>query len=857
MVAPAPPATQTPQGLDSAEARERLSRFGPNEAAVRHASPFAQLLPLLGNPLAVVLLVASGLSALLGEHVDAALIAGMVVLSVAINLVQTWHSQKAAEELRRRVAPTATVLRDGRWSELPRRDVVPGDAVRLSAGDLVPADARLVESRDLHVQQAALTGESLPAEKEVGVADDDPKGTVWLGTSVVSGTAVARVTATGAATQFGDVVARLTARPPETEFERGLRRFGLLITHTVLVLVLVLLAASLAMHRPAFESLLFAVALAVGLTPEFLPMITTVTLAQGASRMAEQHVIVKRLAAIQNLGSIDVLCSDKTGTLTVGEMGLEGSYDPDGVPSPRALALARLNSRFETGIKSPLDVAILRDAPPEEVGWTKLDEVPFDFERRRLSVVVQRGGERLLVTKGAPDAVASACAAGDEQRQRWRAWVSRAGERGQRVLAVACRPAGEQGAWTAADERDLTLVGFLLFSDPVRPDAAQTVEAMRRDGVAVKILTGDDLAVARHVCRAIGIDTRHVLRGQDVDRLEDVALAQVAERTTVFARTSPAQKTRILLALKRRGHVVGFIGDGINDAPSLHAADVGISVPGAVDVARDAADILLTERGLEVLHGGILAGRRAFGNVMKYLLMGTSSNFGNMLSMAAASLLLPFLPMLPTQILLNNLLYDVSQITIPTDDVDASWLRTPHRSDIGLVRRFMVLVGPISSVFDFVTFVVLLRVFRADEAFFQTGWFVESLCTQTLVLLVIRTYERPWRSRPSTALLATVFAVVSLGAALPGTPLAPVLGFVPLPPAFYVFVAVATVAYLAIVEVAKTALVRRGTLAGSVRLHGARATLSSRRKARARAIAGAPRWTPFRARPRSCSRPQR
>jgi P-type Mg2+ transporter len=798
-------------GLSAEQAAARLARFGPNESGDGKRSPLAQLLPLLGNPLALVLLVASGLSALLGERVDAALIACMVVFSVVINLAQTWRSQKAAEKLRQQVAPTATVMRDGAWGERPRREIVPGDLVRLAAGDLVPADARLVEARDLHVQESALTGESLPAEKIADAAGSDRRGTVWLGTSVVSGTATARVVATGASTQFGDVVTRLQARAPETEFERGLRQFGLLITRTVLVLVLVILAASLAMHRPAFESLLFAVALAVGLTPEFLPMITTVTLAKGASRMAKEHVIVKRLSAIQDLGCMDVLCSDKTGTLTRGEMRVEGSFDVDGNPSERPLALARLNSRFETGIRSPLDTAILADVPPGDgEGWTKLDEMPFDFERRRLSVVVKRAGDKLLVTKGAPDSLCAVCKGDAPSRERWREWVARAGVHGLRVLAVATKPAGDGTQWTTRDERDLVLEGFLTFSDPPLPEAKDAVEALRRDGVSIKILSGDDAAVAGHVCGALGIDGSDVVLGADVERMTDTALMQVAERATVFARTSPAQKTRILLALKRRGHVVGFMGDGINDAPSLHAADVGVAVPGAVDVAREAADILLTKRGLEVLHGGIVEGRRAFGNVMKYLLMGTSSNFGNMLSMGAASLLLPFLPMLPTQILLNNLLYDVSQITIPTDRVDASWTRRPHHSDIGLVRRFMVFIGPISSVFDFLTFFVLLRVFHANQAFFQTGWFVESLCTQTLVLFVIRTYERPWRSRPSAALAATVIAVAAIGIAIPATPLAPLLGFVHLPASYFVFVALATSVYLTAVELAKRALVRHG-----------------------------------------------
>ncbi len=816
-------------GLTSQEAARRLERYGPNESASAHVSPLRQIAPLLGNPLAVVLLAASGLSMLLGETVDAALIFGIVVASVTINFVQTWRSQLAAERLRTQVAPTATVVRDATLREIPRREVVPGDVVALSAGDLVPADARLLEARDLHVHEAALTGESLPAEKEAGVPDGDPRGTVWLGTSVVSGTARATVIATGSRTQFGDIIVRLSARSPETEFDRGLRHFGLLITRTVFVLVLVLLAASLAMHRPPFESLLFAVALAVGLTPEFLPVITTVTLAQGALRMARDHVIVKHLSAIQNLGSIDVLCSDKTGTLTAGRMTVEGSYGPGGQQAPRALTLARINSAFETGIQSPLDLAILAtgDKETNEQAWKKLDEIPFDFERRRLSVVAERGEERLLITKGAPDAVcalttayddgASTAPADDAARRVWKEWLVKAGERGFRVLAVAYKRVDASPAWNASDEAGLILAGFLCFADPPLPEAAEAIRAMKRDGVNVKVITGDDATVARYVCKSVGLEVDNLLQGSDIERMSDSALAAVAERTSVFARTSPAQKTRVLLALKHRGHVVGFIGDGINDAPSLRAADVGISVAGAVDVAREAADILLTRSSLAVLHGGIISGRRAFANVMKYLLMGTSSNFGNMLSMAVASLALAFLPMLPTQILLNNLLYDVSQLTIPMDDVDASWLRVPHRSDIGLVRRFMLYVGPISSVFDFLTFYVLLRVFHAGEAFFHTGWFVESLCTQTLVLFVIRTFERPWRSRPAPALVATVAAVVGAGAVLPATPFAHILGFVPLPASYFGFVAGATVAYLALVEGVKSALVRRGALGDAAR----------------------------------------
>ena len=803
----------SPSGLTSDEARRRLGEFGANEPAPhRRNAAIGRLLGIVANPLVAILVTASLVTASLGDIVNASIIVVIVALSVVLNLVQTHRSERAADRLREEAAPTATVLRDGGWIEVPRREVVPGDLVRLTAGDRVPADARLVEARDLHLQQAALTGESMPAEKA-------PGETVYLGTSVVSGTALAEVTATGRATAFGDIAARLSDRPPETEFERGTRQFALLITRTVLFLVLFVVLASLALHRPPFESLLFAVALAVGLTPEFLPMITTVTLAQGALRMARRKVIVKHLAAIEDFGSMDVLCSDKTGTLTGGEMTLETSLDPLGTPSPRPLARAWLNSVHETGIASPLDAAILRHGAPDAAEGRKLDEIPFDFERRRLSVVVEDGSDGdapRLVTKGAPEPILALCEAWElaserrpldaDARAQCEATWRRLSEHGARVLAVAERVVPRQTRYTVTDERELTLVGFIAFSDPPAKGVAEALAALRRDGVRVKILTGDGELVARHVCGQVGLDAGRIVLGEELERTGDVALAAVAERVDVFARVSPTQKTRLILALKSRGHVVGFLGDGINDAPSLHTADVGISVANAVDVAKDAADIILMERNLDVLHAGILEGRRAFANIMKYLLMGTSSNFGNMFSMAAAVLFLPFLPMLPTQILLNNFLYDISQVTIPTDAVDPEFLAGPQRWDIGVIRRFMLWIGPISSLYDFATFGALLWVFRADEPLFHTGWFVESLATQTLVLFVIRTARSPLRSRPSAPLAVTTVLVVAAGVALPWTPVAGPLGLTPLPGGFFVFLGGATVTYLAFVEAAKRRL---------------------------------------------------
>ena len=813
-------------GLTAQEAEARLAQFGPNEpAAAQHHSFLSDLLHAFMNPLVLILVIAAAASAFLGDKVDAGIIGVIVLLSTAINLSQTYRSQRALEQLRARVAPTATVLRGGEWKDIKRRDVVPGDIVRLSAGDLVPADARLLIARDLYVQQSALTGESLPSDKEAtgepASAKADARNMVFLGTSIVSGTATAQVVATGARTAFGDISARLAARPEETAFDRGLRNFSQLLARTVLFLVLFLIVVSIARHRDPLQSLMFAVALAVGLTPEFLPMITSVTLSKGAVAMAHMKVIVKHLSSIQNLGSLDVLCSDKTGTLTAGTMSLDRSLDPFGNPSQRTLELAYLNSKFETGIRSPLDEVILHQSPAKTGDYTKCDEIPFDFERRRLSVVVERQSQRVLITKGALEGIfpllsgyeleGKAEAIGEDATKRIQQTSNELNSQGFRSLAVAYAEVPARPDYSVADERNLILAGFLSFADPPLPDAAQVLASLKQDGVEVKVISGDNDRVTGHVCAQVGIEPGHIVTGDELDRTTDPALAHVAEETRVFARISPVQKNRILLALKHHGHAVGFMGDGINDAPSLHAADVGISVSSAADVAREAADVILVEPGLRVLHDGIIEGRKAFGNVMKYLLMGTSSNFGNVLSMAAASLFLPFLPMLPTQILLNNLLYDVGQLTIPTDNVDEIYLEKPQRWNISLIRNFMVFIGPISSLFDFLTFYVLLHFFHTSEAQFHTGWFVESLATQTLVLFVIRTAKNPFRSRPSGPLLATCLGVVAIGIYLPFSPLAGVLGFTRLPAGYFAFLVVATGAYLVLVEAAKRRLLRGAT----------------------------------------------
>ena len=826
------------KGLSSEEARRRLAVYGFNEPVPsRRVAPTLQFLRFCANPLVIILLIAGMISAFTGDVTDAVIIIIIVLFSVTLNFIQTARAERAAEALRKEVAPTATALRDGEWREIPRREIAPGDLIRLSAGDMVPADARLVESRDLHAQQAALTGESLPVEKEASpasqVAPDqvEARDMVFLGTSVVSGSATAEVVATGPATVFGKIAERLAKKAPETEFERGTKQFSLLIARVVIFLVLFVFLINAALRRDPLESLLFSIALAVGLTPEFLPMISTVTLGQGALRMARRRVIVKHLAAIQNLGSIDILCSDKTGTLTSGEMTLDQRLDPLGKASERPFLLAYLNSLFETGVGNPLDHAIRRRGAnpldeailiydhPDVRGYEKLDEIPFDFERRRVSVVTGREGSRLLITKGAPESVLAVCAEYEvdgrrlpldqSARQSCEAIFHELSAKGYRVLAVAYAEVGSKAAYGKEDERRLVFAGFLTFADHPLPAAAEALRAMADDGVEVKVLTGDNELVARHVCSEVGLNVERIVLGDEVDRMTDGALGHVAERTTVFARVSPMQKNRIIHALKRRGHVVGYLGDGINDAPSLHTADVGISVVTGTDVAREAAEVILLEQSLPVLHDGIIEGRKALGNVMKYLLMGTSSNFGNMFSMAGATLFLPFLPMLPTQILLNNFLYDLAQVTIPTDKVDQTFIRKPHRWDIRLIRDFMLYIGPISSIYDFLTFYALLEFFHASEQSFHTGWFVESLATQTLVIFIIRTAGNPLRSRPSAALSATTPLIVLIGVTLPFTPLAAWLGFTPLPAAFFLFLIVVTGTYLLFVEALKRRLMKR------------------------------------------------
>jgi len=816
----------TPQGLTTAEAENRLRRFGPNSLARESRfAPVAEILRLFVNPLVLILLGAAIVSAATGERVSALIIITIVLLSVFVNFYQSFQARHAVEELRSQVAAKASVVRDGREQEIPVADLVPGDIIKLNAGDLAPADARLIDEKDLQVRESALTGESLPVEKRAadlagdGVGISDATNSVFLGTTIQTGMGTAVVVHTGMATAFGAIAARLAQRPPDTEFDRGIRRFGIMVTRVILLLVVFVFAVNVWFHRPLLESLLFSIALAVGLTPELLPVVISVTLAKGARRMAHKKVIVKQLASIENFGSIEILCCDKTGTLTEGEIVLDRHLDAQGEEDDRVMQLLYLNSFFEAGIKSPLDDAILQHSHPAIDEYSKLDEIPFDFGRRRLSVVVGRDGERTLITKGAAEDVFDACTSvsAGEVEQPFDASRRTAAEavfeglsaEGYRVLAVAVRSVGERAAYTRDDEREMTLIGFAAFLDPPKDAVKATLQALHEDGIAVVVMTGDNQYVTQKIAHDVGLPYERILVGQDVDSMDDAALAYHAEHGAIFARVSPEQKNRVMSALRARGRVVGFLGDGINDAPSLHAADIGISVVNAVDVAKDAANIILLEKDLRVLHDGVVEGRRSFANILKYIIMGTSSNFGNMFSMAAASLFLPFLPMLPTQILLNNLLYDTSQLSIPTDNVDPELLRHPRRWRVDFIRQFMVVMGPISSVYDFLTFGVLLFVFHANERLFHTGWFVESLATQTLVVFVIRTAANPFRSRPSRTMLISVAAIVLVGVLWPYTPLGPWLGFRPLPALLLGALVVLTVTYLALVQAVKTWFYRR------------------------------------------------
>jgi Mg2+-importing ATPase len=800
-------------GLASADAAHRLDAHGPNQVA--RERPLTRLNVLsrqFANPLMFLLVFAAVVASATGELADAAIVLTMLLASALIGYSREYRAETAAAALRARVTVRSTVVRDGVTVTMPVADVVPGDVVLLAAGSLVPADAVVLEARDCHVSEAVLTGESFPVEKTPGVVPAaallaERMNCVFLGTNVRSGTARCLVVATGAATQFGAIARRLTLRPPQTEFDRGMRRFGYLLTTAMLLMALLVFVAHMFAHRPVVETLLFSVALALGLSPELLPAILSVNLSRGAQLMAERGVLVRRLNAIENLGSMDVLCTDKTGTLTEGVISLEGSYDAAGAPSREVAELGALNAAFETGLASPLDDAITAGCHIDVAAWRKRGEIPFDFVRKRVSIVAERGGEITLICKGAVAPMIDACAtlsdgrALDEAgRAALRALNEQWNARGVRVLAVATRGLRDQDGYDRDDERDLAFRGFLTFLDRPKPGVAEAIGALSALGVSVKLITGDSRGVAQHVADLVGLRRDRVITGRELDELRDEALWHEAERTDLFVEVDPNQKERIILALKKMGHVVGFLGDGVNDAPAMHAADTSLSVEEAVDVARAAADFVLLQRNLDVIRAGVEEGRRTFANTLKYVLTTTSANLGNMVSMAATSLFLPFLPLTAGQILLNNFLSDVPAVGIAGDSVDRELIDRPRRWDLRFIGRFMVEFGLLSSAFDLLTFVVLLRVFAAGVEEFRAAWFVESLLTELVIALVVRTRRPFWRSRPGNTLLVTTLALALFAPAIPYLPYASELGFAPLPASLTATLLAITAAYVGAAE---------------------------------------------------------
>ncbi|MCP1773520.1 magnesium-translocating P-type ATPase [Bradyrhizobium japonicum] len=809
-----------PNGLSQVEADRRLAMFGANHAdASQSRSVLRKLGQRVWNPLIAMLLAAALVSGLSGDVGSFVIIATVLSLSITLDIVQEHRAELTAEALRESVAIRADAVRDGKDVTVPVTALVPGDIVKLRVGDLIPADGIVLDAQELQINEALMTGEPFPAFKTdapcSAASPAEATNALFAGTSTVGGSGRMLVVKTGGQTRFGAIAAALAANAPPTALEQGVHKLGLLILRLTLFLTLFVLLAHLVAQRAALESFLFAVALAVGLTPELLPMVMTVTLARGALRMADRNVIVKRLSAIHDLAAMDTLCVDKTGTLTEAKITLEAHVDPKGRPNDRVLSLAYLNSTFQAGVRSPLDDAILSARNGAIDGWVRLAEVPFDFERRCLSVLVAQNDEHILIAKGAPESILARCVAvgidglahplDAAWQQKMRDIQDQYARDGLRLLAVAVRsiPPGQQTI-AVGDEADLTMIGFCVFADPPKQDAASAIEALTSLGITVKILSGDHGAVVSHVARSVGLQSDRIMTGVEISGLTDAALVARVDNIDLFARIDPDQKRRIIAALRHRHHVVGFMGDGVNDAPAIHAAHVGISVTGATEVARAAADLILLAPDLSVLAAGVREGRRTFANILKYVRMGTSSNFGNMLSMALASIVLPFLPLLPLQILLNNLIYDLSEIGIPFDEVDREDLAQPEAWNMASILRFTIIMGIVSSVFDVITFAVLLKLFEANAAQFQTGWFVESISTQILVIFIIRSRRMPWRAnRPHTILVATSFGALIMGVGLALGPWGQLFGFTAPSAALVATIFAIAVTYLVCAEIAK------------------------------------------------------
>lgn len=806
------------EGLTTAEARRRLRVYGPNRLRpAKRTDALTLLLAQFKSPLILILLGAVILSFFLREPVDAAIIIAIVLLSSVLGFWQEKRAADAVKNLLAIVRVEARVLRDGIEQDVPAEEVVPGDICVLNAGDIIPGDAAILESKDLFVQEAALTGESFPAEKEAGILDQDAPlmkrtNALFMGTHVVSGSASAVVLATGPSTEFGKVSERLRSKPAETEFEHGVRRFGYLLTEVTLVLVIVVFGITIYLERPIVDSFLFALAIAVGIIPELLPAIISINLAVGAVHMARRKVIVKQLASIENLGSMNVLCADKTGTITEGTVKFHGAVDANGDRSEKALFYAYLNSFFETGFTNPIDEAIRAERQFDPTGYQKVDEVPYDFVRKRLSILVAKDGATIMITKGALSNVLDACSEVElpggcrdiiEKRQQIERQFAVLGNDGFRTLGLAYRRMKEVSQIDKQHEAGMTFLGLIVFFDPPKTGVVKALADLRSLGITPKVITGDNTQVATSVTRKVLGYEPNVLTGREVHLLSDEALRSRAPTIDVFAEIEPSQKERLILALRKSRNTVGFLGDGINDASAIHAADVGISVNTAVDVAKEAATIVLLEKDLSVLAAGVREGRKTFANTLKYICMTTSANFGNMFSMAGVALFLPFLPLLPKQILLNNFLTDFPAMAISTDRVDRELVQQPRRWDIRLIRNFMIVFGIVSSVFDFLTFAVLVFVLKANEEAFRTGWFVESVMTEVLIILVMRTWNPIYKSMPSRPLLLAMSLVLVVTLALPYSPLNGLLGLTPIPLSSLALLGLITALYVGVSEFMK------------------------------------------------------
>jgi Mg2+-importing ATPase len=806
-------------GLTGNEARQRLARYGANILKLpKRSDVLTLLLAQFKSPLILILFFAIGLSFFLGNSVDGFIILSIVLVSGLLGFWQEHGASNAMKKLLSIVQIKAMVLRDGSPQEMPVEDIVPGDIVILNAGDVVPGDGLVQESKDLFVDEAMLTGETFPVEKAAALLPaETPLGqrtnALWMGTHVVSGSAKALVVCTGRNTEFGKVSERLKLRPQETEFERGIRRFGYFLMEVTLLLVVAIFAINVYLARPVLDSFLFSLALAVGLTPQLLPAIISINLSHGAKRMAQNKVIVKRLASIENFGSMNVLCSDKTGTLTEGTVHVQSAVDVDGVPNDKVLLHAYLNAFYETGFTNPIDEAIRTHRKFDLSGYQKQDEIPYDFLRKRLSILVSHEGTHLMVTKGALQDVLAVCSSAETGggtiidiaavRDRLQQHFEEFSNKGFRTLGVAFKNMGSESRISKDQEAGMTFSGFLVLFDPPKPKIIETITSLKNLGVTLKVITGDNHLVAANVSQQMGLSNTQILTGRDLSQLSDAALLKQVSDTNIFAEIEPNQKERIILALRKAGNVVGYMGDGINDASALHAADVGISVDSAVDVAKDAADIVLLEKDLGVLVQGVREGRETFANTLKYVFMATSANFGNMFSMAGVSLFLPFLPLLPKQILLTNLLTDFPEMTIATDNVDNEMVDYPRRWNIKVIRQFMITFGMVSSVFDFLTFGALLLVLHVTQVQFRTGWFVESVVSASLIVLVIRSRKPFYKSRPGKYLLGATLSIVVVTLILPFTPLAGVFGFSPLPIVFLLPIGFIVLLYIIAAEMVK------------------------------------------------------